>query len=204
MQAEKDEKLEKRVADIRAVRQLLAEGSEQPLIRPWAFFAWAVLVAAGSLVHYFAFRRFGWSEGTALLRVWLPVLLLGGAAEAVSFGQTVNSAKTPLFNRRFGGALLGATASLIILTAVVVRLSLAQAMTPGLAVAIGAFVVVFYAQICYAALFAEAFAGIAVGVALELAGADGPAAFLAAGFFLAALYAFSGWHFGIIARRRHG
>ena len=195
--------LEKRVEDIRAIRKLLAEGADFPLIHPWAFFAWAVLAVAGTLVHYELFRNISLDVRTALVWVWLPVLILGAVAESISFAVRLSRQALPLFNRRLGGALLSWIASTVVLTVIVIHLALV-ALTPGIAILLSALPVVFYAQVCYASLFIEAFAGIAVGLLFEFAGAQGPELFTVAGFFAAVLYAVSGIHMKVIEGRRRG
>jgi len=199
----KDGELEKRFEDIRAIRKLLAEGTEFPLIHPWAFFTWAVLVIAGTLVHYKLFRNASVDVRTALVWVWLPVLILGTIAESVSFAVRVSKQALPLFNRRLGGAILSCIASMVVLTVVVIRLALV-ALTPGIVILLCTLPIVFYAQMSYASLFIETFAGLAVGLLFEFAGAQGPELFMAAGFFAAALYAITGIHVMVLERRPRG
>jgi len=203
MTEEKEKELDKRVEDLRAVRRLLAEGNEIPLVHPWAFFAWAFLVGAGAVAHYALYVRTGIEVKTALVWIWLPVLIAASLAEAVSWAIRISKESLPLLNRRVGSAILAAIASVIVLTVVIIHLALV-AITPGLAILLGSLPLVFYAQICYAPLFIETFAGIAVGLLFEFAGARGPASFLVAGLAVAVLYAVSGGHAYLIERRRRG
>ena len=197
----KEGELEKRADDIRAVRKLLAESTDFPLIHPWAFFAWAALVGAGTLVHYELFRGAGIDVRSALVWIWLPVLILGTIVESISFAVRVSTHALPLFNRRLGGALLASIASVVVLTVVGIHLALV-ALTPGIAILLIALPIVFYAQMSNASLFIETFAGIAVGLLFEFAGARGPDLLVAAGVFGASLYAITGVHLMVIERRR--
>ncbi len=201
MTEDKEKELEKRVEDIRAIRQLLAEGDEIPLVHPWAFMVWAFLVGAGSVVHYLLFLRSGIEVRTALVWIWLPVLILGALAESISWAVRLNKRALPLFNRRLGGAILACLASMIVLTVAIIHLALV-AFTPGMAILLSTVPLVFYAQVCYASLFIETFAGIAGGLLLEFAGVEGPVSLLAAGLAVAFLYAVSGVHAQLIERRR--
>ena len=61
---------------------------------------------------------------------------------------------------------------MIVLTVAVIHLALV-AFTPGMAILLSTVPLVFYAQVCYASLFIETFAGIAGGLLLEFAGVGG-------------------------------
>jgi hypothetical protein len=195
--------LEKRAEDIKAIRGMLAQSSDIPLIYPWAFFAWAFLVGAGAITHYELFIYRAIEVRAALVWIWLPALVVGASAEGVSFAMRASKQALPLFNRRIGGAILGCIASMVVFTVIVIRLALI-ALTPGIAILMAALPLAFYAQISYASLFIETFGGIAVGLLFEFAGAAGPELYLAGGCFTVALYATAGIHVWLIERRRRG
>lgn len=203
MLVENQGELDKRVQDIRAVRDLLAEGKDIPLIHPWAFFAWALIVGTATLASYLLFRNAGIGIGKALVWIWLPALVIGSIAEGLSFAIRAGGGNTPLFNRRLGGAILTCIASMIVIAVLAVRLA-PVAMTPGIAILLAALPLVFYAQVCHATLFIETFVGIALGLAFELAGARGQGPYLFGGTFVAALYAASGIHTLLMEKRRRG
>jgi hypothetical protein len=199
----KEGELDKRVQDIKAIRALLADGKDIPLIHPWAFFAWALLVGAATLANYLQFKNLGISLKDAISWIWLPVLVIGTIAEGLSFAIRAREGNAPLFNRRLGGAILTCIASMIVIAVIAARLA-PIAMTPGIAILLAALPLVFYAQVCYASLFIETFVGIAFGLAFELAGARGSASYLIGGSFVAALYAASGIHTLLTERRSRG
>ncbi|HUW42377.1 MAG TPA: hypothetical protein VMV90_15325 [Rectinemataceae bacterium] len=204
MDEDKERDLDKRVEDLRAIRAMLAEGSDVPLIYPWAFFAWAVLVAAGAAAHYALYLRLALGARDALLWLWLPLVIVGAIVEGISFALKASKGSVPLFNRRLGGAMLSGFAMLVILTVVVVRLSLSGSLSPGLGLLIASLPIIIYAQISYVSLYFETFVGIAVGLLLEFAGARGPLLLFAAAEFAALLYAACGFHIAAIERRRRG
>jgi len=204
MTEEKERELEKRVDDIHAIREMLTQSNEIPLIFPWAFFAWAVLVALGTILHYILRSRIGINVKAALVWIWLPIIIIGAVAEGISFVQKARKSAVPIFNRRIGGAMLGGLASAIILTIVGVRLALLLALTPGLAILFCSLAVVFYAQLSCSTLFIEAFSGIAIGLLFEFADQQGVTAFLVGGGFVTVLYAVCGLHVALIERRRRG
>jgi len=204
MSENEEREFEKRVDDIRAIRAMLAESSDMPLVYPWAFFAWALLAAAGTVAHYLLYTRNGLDVRNALVLIWLPILVLGAVAESVSFALKAGKTSVLLLNRRFGGALLGAFATIIILTVVAIRLCLTGAMTPGLRVLMASFPIIFYVQLSYSSLFIEALLGLSVGLLLEFAGANDPSHFLAGGLFMSLFYAAGGFHILSIERRWRG
>jgi hypothetical protein len=200
---EKEGKLDKRMQDIKAIRVLLADGKDIPLIHHWAFFAWALLVGSATLVNYLLFRATSISASDALSWIWLPGLVIGSITEGLSFAIRASKGDVPLFNRRLSGAILTCIASMIVIAVLAVRLA-PVAMTPGIAVLLAALPLVFYAQVCYASLFIETFVGIALGLTFELVGARGQGAYVFGGSFVAALYAASGIHMLLMERRNRG
>jgi hypothetical protein len=160
-------------------------------------------VAAATVTHYLLFRNVGFDARSSLVWIWLPVLILGGVVECLSFALKAGKASFPLFNRRLGSSILGGLAWMVVITVLVVRLAL-TALSPGLALLLASLPMVFYAQLSYASLFFEAFAGISVGLLLEFGGARGPLALAAAGLATALLYAIAGVHVGVIERRGRG
>jgi len=199
----RENELEKRAEDIRAVRKLLALADDISLVHPWAFLAWAGLVAAGTILHYANFVAASISVDTALLSIWLPALVLGALAEAVSWIVKLRTQALPLFSRRLGGLLLGGLAMVTVLIVGAARIA-QTAPSPGLAVLFAVLPLTFYAQACYGPLFIETFAGIAVGICLEASGLSSPELFLASGLFVALVFASSGLHVLLIERRRRG
>ena len=140
-----ERELDKRVEDLHEIRKLLAEGNEIPLIHPWAFLVWGLLVGAGAIVHYLLFLRANIEVKTALVWIWLPVLIVGGAVEATSWAIRISRESLPLLNRRVGSAILAAIAAVIVITVGMIRLALTT-LTPGLGILVGSLPLIFYAQ----------------------------------------------------------
>jgi hypothetical protein len=198
-----ESELAKRADDIKAIRRLLVLADDFALIHPWAFFAWAAFVAGGAALHYARYVSESISVNSALLSIWLPVIILGAIAEICSWIIKLRKQALPLFSRRLGGMLLGALAMVTVLGVGAVRIA-QTAPSPGLIVLFAVLPLVFYAQACYGPLFIETFSGIAVGICLEASGLSSPALFLASGLFVAAVFAASGLHVLVIERRRRG
>ncbi|HUW69358.1 MAG TPA: hypothetical protein VMX33_03935 [bacterium] len=201
METTGDEELRKRVEDLQAIRGLLSLSTDIPVLHWWVFIVWAVLVGGGTLIHFMLYRSTAMAAKTALVWIWLPILILGAVVESISFALMADREKLPLFNRRFGGAMLGSIASLVVITVVAIHLA-NVGLTPGIIILLCSLPVAFYAQISYAGLFIETFGGIAVGLLFEFAGAHGDLAFLASGVFAAIEYAVAGAHLRLFQRQR--
>ena len=203
MSSDKEEEFEKRVDDIRSIRAILAEGQDTPLIYPWAFIAWALLVAAGTLLHLLLALHSGLSRGAALLWIWLPLFVIGAGIESVSFVIRARRDAIPLFNHRLGSAILGSFASITVIVTLLVRLAPLD-LTPGITILLGSVALVFYAQVSWSKLFAETWITIALGLAVEIWGGKSVATWAFAGFSLAFIYALSGVHAHLIEKGGRG
>jgi hypothetical protein len=201
MTEEKERELDKRLEDIREIRNLLDAGKDTPLCYPWAFYAWAFLIASGTIVHNLLFRSGALEARAALTWIWCPALILGFLAEGISCVLRIGRESLPLLSGRLRNAALSTLASMVVFIVLVVRLAPA-ALSPGMAILLCMLPLIFYIQAFYASLFIESFAGIAFGLLLEFSGSRGPAAYVVAGLLVAALFAASGIHAQLIERRR--
>ena len=203
MEGTEDRDLLKRAEDIKAIRGMLAGANDLSLIHPWAFYIWASLVAAGTLVHYRLYLVAALHVNAALLYIWLPLLLVGCFIEGLSWALKLRERPLPLLNRRISGVILSWIASIAVIAVAVVRLA-PVGLSPGLLILFGVLPLAFYAQLCLASLFIEVFGGIALGIALEIAGLGGTALYLAAGLFMSVLYGTGGIHIALAERKRRG
>lgn len=203
MESDKEREFDKRVEDIHSIRSILAEGRDTPLIYPWAFGVWALLVAAGTGLHLAMVLGPGISRGRALLVIWLPLLVVGALIESLSFVLRARREALPLFNHRLGTALLGSLATITIVLAILARTAPTD-LSPGLTILLGSIALIFYAQVSWSRLFIETWIAIGVGLLLEILDAESTAAWAFAGFFCALLYGLSGLHARRIERGRRG
>ena len=100
MTEDKERELEKRVEDIRAIRQLLAEGDEIPLVHPWAFMVWAFLVGGGIGRPLSAFPEIGHRGQNGTRLDLAPGPHPGSPGREHFLGVRLNKRALPLFNRR--------------------------------------------------------------------------------------------------------
>jgi hypothetical protein len=203
MTEETERELDKRLDDIREIRDLLDAGKDRPLCYPWAFYAWALLIASGTIAHFLLFRRTVLEIRAALTWIWCPVMILGFLAEGISCVLRIGQESIPLLSGRLRNAALSTVAAMVVFVVLVLRLA-PFALSPGMAILLCMLPLIFYIQAFYASLFLESFAGIAFGLLLEFSGARSPAAYVLAGLLVAALFAASGIHAQLIERRRGG
>ena len=201
MTRERQRELEKRLDDIREIRELLEASKDTPLCYPWAFYSWALLIAVGTIAHFLLFRGSALAVASALVWIWCPIIVLGFVAEGVSCVLRIGKESIPLLNGRLRNAALSTLASMIVFLVLIVRLAPAD-LGPGMAILLCMLPLIFYIQAFYASLFLEPFAGIAIGLLFEFFAARDPAAYALAGILVALLFAASGVHAQLLERRR--
>ena len=98
--------ISKYIDHLELIKRTLREQEEQPLLPSWAFLAWAMFIAIGVGVNSFTVAGLGWIAAENAVRVWVPVILMGGAVEMAGWVQ---------FFRRDGRVLLtGQTIKLLL------------------------------------------------------------------------------------------
>lgn len=137
--------------DIATIKELLLKTEQKPIYEHWAFYAWGVLVILGSVIHFLVQRRFDPTVRQLLLEIWLPVLLIAGFIELVTYIRTMARQALNLFTRtvrRFYLSLLGSGIAFCLLLVMLNR-SGAQGYMP-IAFLLGAAVFYFLlAQVTY-------------------------------------------------------
>jgi hypothetical protein len=85
--------------DLKTIKDLLIEVEEKPLVESWAFFTWGLFIVLGSVLHYITEVYFSFSALDLLLKVWLPVILVGGFFESIAYVKRMTKESIPLFSR---------------------------------------------------------------------------------------------------------
>ena len=73
--------------DIRDIKNLLSANQEKPIVSPWAFHSWGLLILLGTLANLAAFRYAGLGFYKSFWWIWAPVMALGGVLESIGFIQ---------------------------------------------------------------------------------------------------------------------
>lgn len=101
---------DKYIKDIATIKDILLKSEQKPIYEHWAFYAWGILVVLGTLVHFFVQRRFEPTVRQLFLEIWLPVLLIAGFIELVTYIRIMSRQALNLFTRtvrRFYLSLMG-------------------------------------------------------------------------------------------------
>lgn len=167
----KNQNLEKYLKDIETIKDLLTEVDRRPLYEPWVFYAWGGLAAIGSLIHFLVERRSDLPVGEIFLKVWLPVILLGGFFELLALMRSMIRHSLSLFSRgivKLYMSLIGALAALIFIVRLFIELGAIQHL-PVVFLLAGAIIYFVWAQqSAYVYLFAHGFLMIIVAIVLYL------------------------------------
>jgi len=118
------ESQERYVRDIATIKDILLKSEQKPIYEHWAFYAWGVLVILGTAIHYLVQKRFEPTVRQLFLEIWLPVLLIGGFIELVTYIRTMSRQALNLFTRtvrRFYLSLLGSGVAFCLLVVMLNR-----------------------------------------------------------------------------------
>ena len=177
-------------SDIATIRALMTRYEEQPLVKPWVFYLWGILVAVGTVITV---RFSSLSLARQLVLIWVPLMLVGGTAEMVGWVQQARSGGVPLFTRRMN-RLLGTYGGLIAIILILVFHMAPTGVSPGVVLALAAMPLLAYAQMTFRTLFVEAYVLLSLGIALEvLLPAEGTVPGLAVGCFIGGVYIIAGY-----------
>ena len=94
-----EENQERYIRDIATIKDILLKSEQKPIYEHWAFYAWGILVILGSVIHFIVQRRFEPTVRQLFLEIWLPVLLIGGFIELVTYIRTMSRQALNLFTR---------------------------------------------------------------------------------------------------------
>jgi hypothetical protein len=96
--------------DIATIKDILLKSEQRPIYEHWAFYAWGILIILGTAIHFFVQRRFEPTVRQLFLQIWLPVMLVAGFIELVTYVRIMSRRAVNLFTRtvrRFYLSLLG-------------------------------------------------------------------------------------------------
>jgi hypothetical protein len=194
------DELERYKDDLATIRELMTTYDEQPIVKHWAFYVWGVFVIAASLIHYRLSITTAIDTYGVIVRVWVPVLLLGGISETIAWAFHVRDAGLAFWtrrNKRLIAAYIPLTLTLLLLLVDAVP----SGVHTGSILAAASVPLLLFAQLTYGSLYAEAFLLLAAGVVVRIADVATPETSLAAGCLAGAFYLVSGVHSKILSRR---
>ena len=192
------QKLEKYLQDLKEIKDLTKRHEEKPLVEYWDFLSWGVLVIAGTLLHT-AFLPL--KLNTALLFIWLPIFITGGAVETLAWVVMIRKLQTPISSRRY----LRLYISLLIVFSGVCftffYLIHLQGPIAGLMLVLLAMLFAMIVQLSYLALIVETLATLLAGILLTLLDLRGVTVTALVGIFTGVMFIIMGFHARALERR---
>ncbi|WP_319476539.1 hypothetical protein [Marispirochaeta aestuarii] len=197
MEADKEE-LRKYLRDLKEMKDLVARHEERPIVEYWDFVAWGVLLILGTLLHA---RFFPDTINTALLVIWLPVLIIGGFIETMAWVYLVKRLEMPLSSRRNQRFYLASVVILIAVIFILYYLIHLKGPIPGMLLLLLAVLFAFVAQMSYLGLFIETVLTLAAGIVLTVLDVRGSAASVGVGIFAGLGFIVMGIHTRFLEKR---
>lgn len=186
--------------DIKTIRELMTRYDEQQIVKFWVFYLWGFVVIAGAIFNYVLYRTHGVAGVDALLRVWTPVIVIGGLGETLGWVLHARDSGIALLTRKsrraFGGAI-GVSVAIVLLLVDAVPSDIHA----GTLLAVGGVPLLVYAELTFGALYIEGFFLLAGGLVLRILGFNSPELMLAVGIVVGVVVAIAGVHSRLIDSR---
>ncbi len=189
------------VKDLKTIREIMISYEEQPIVKPWAFYSWGGVCILGTLIHFWLYGTIGLAGRAALLRVWLPVLVIGSLGETLAWLFYARDAGMALLTRRSKRMLAGYVGIIIALALLVID-GIPAGLHVGTALAIGSVPLLAYAQLTFSALYVEGFLLLAIALVFRAAGVNSPSLYLVGGILTGVTYIGAGIHSWRMAQLR--
>ena len=106
--------------DLQTIKALLLEVKTKTIYERWAFFVWGVLIILGGITHFIFEGLYTLKTMDDFMFIWIPVMILAGLFELISFIQNLSKKSLSVFSRPIIKFFLG----LIILSFMVIFTSI--------------------------------------------------------------------------------
>ena len=156
--------------DITLIKDLLLSVEEKSLIEYWTFYVWGILVIAGTFFHWYFSKMAHFNPEQLFYFIWLPLILICGLAETVSWVRKAGKDSRPLFTRPVI-KYLSAWAAILIGGIFLILLLMEQGnfnYLPAAILAFSANIIIFYGMISYNILMKAGYAMISIAVFMFL------------------------------------
>ncbi len=200
----RDQDLSKYLKDIETIKDLLFEAEKKPLYEHWAFYAWGGLIILGSLIHFFTERHFNLTVTELFLKVWLPVILVAGFLELISFIRNMSKHSLSLFSRSISKiylSLIGSCVAFCFIVIFFINLDAVQYLPVVFLFACAVLYFIFAQMSAYTHLFIHGFLMILLAVILYLFNIDHYSLSLIIGLVIGFSLITAGFTSGIIEKK---
>ncbi len=188
------EQIKSYLDDISYIKGIIRDNEETVIIEHWAWYAWAVMTTAGTLIHYFLFKAYKLEAVDAFLYIWLPVFIVGVIIETIALLIRSGKDDFPFMSKKFIRFILAVITTSIIIITMIIHMLRTGILVPGIILTAVAVPFSIYGIWSLSYLFIEAFILLAAGLLFYLGHGTSPAAYLAAGIFCSAVFAAGGIH----------
>jgi hypothetical protein len=169
------------LADIRDIKNLLSVNQEKPIVSPWAFHSWGILVLLGTLANLVGYHYAGLGFDQSLWWIWVPVMILGGLLESVGFIQVYRRQALVLSSPRVMKTYLGLWGLFVSASVILIHLIRMQAIEPGLILVMLALFFMVFALASYQRVLGPAYVLLGLGIIFLVFGFSGSWSYAAAG-----------------------
>ncbi|AFG36291.1 hypothetical protein [Spirochaeta africana] len=197
--------------DVELIKGILRQREERILLRPWAFYAWAMVTVAATWISIYAWHAVGWSGSSIAWRIWLPALFVGGGLESLGWLQFLRREEPVVLTSEHVKLLLSFCG--VVLAMAIAGFTLAGRSSADPGVLLMLFAVCFFtlSVFTFNGLFLESYLLLAVGMVLIVleagwlwpgwSGVSPVLGYAVAGNAAAIIFAAAGVHTAVVLRR---
>jgi hypothetical protein len=168
--------------DIRDIKNLLSVNQEKPIVAPWAFHSWGILIVLGTLANLISYQYAGLSFNQNLWWIWVPVMALGGLLESIGFIQVYHRQALVLSSPRVMKTYLGLWGLFVSASVILVHLIRMEAIEPGIILVMLALFFIVFALASFQKVLGPAYGLLGLGIIFMVFGLSSPWSYGVAGF----------------------
>ncbi|MBN2439920.1 MAG: hypothetical protein JXJ04_01185 [Spirochaetales bacterium] len=84
--------------NLQIIKDLLSEAKTKTIYAGWAFYVWGLITIIGGMVHFIVEGLYTLSAMQYFIYIWVPILILVGLFELISFIQNLARHALPIFS----------------------------------------------------------------------------------------------------------
>ena len=180
--------------DLTEIKKMMDESVDSGIIEVWVFWAYGILVGAGSVCSYLLMNARNFSQMDVFLAIWLPVIFIAGILETIGWVKKMDEKSIPLFSRKYIKLFSGLMGQIVIISIMLYFLIQSDIPHAGIYMMVGAIPLFFYSQITYSSIIIEGLILTGGGILLLLNNVSSMQGSLFSGLIIAVTYFILGFH----------
>lgn len=185
---------EEHLRELKIIAQTLRNQEGMQLIEPWAFFTWAAVTLAGTIITLLLHQSLDIPGSRLVLAVWVPAVLVGGVFETLGWIRIIKRTDRVLFTDSMQRMILSFTGIITAFLFLGFSLAVRGVDLAGIIVLMMSVSFMALGVFSWKELFMEAYLLLAVGIALLFLSDGGEAAYLIAAGVVTAAFIAGGIH----------